>query len=162
MRMRVATIACVAIACIGTVVGCGGPGSISTGTIAAGTRVQPEQYLADTRAAANAVAAFAEIVNALPKPLTQSALVQAAGQMNDPVTRVQEAQARLDGMRLEDQRLESQRVRVRVASAAVVQAMVRMRAAAAKGDMAAAKATAAELQTSIAALRAVTQPIVSQ
>ena len=161
MRMKVATIACAVIACSGAILGCGGPGSISTGTIEVGTRVQPEQYLADTRGAADAVARFAAIVNALPKPLTQAALVGAA-EMVDPLTRAQAAQTRLDAMRLEDQRLESQRVRVRVASAAVVQAMVAMRAAAAKGDMAAAKATAAQLQTSIAALRALTEPIASQ
>ena len=162
MRMKVATIACVAIACTGAVVGCGGPGTISTGTIAVGTRVQPEQYLADTRAAADAVARFAQIVNALPKPLTEAALVRSAAEMADPLERVQSAQARLDAMRLEDQRLESQRVRVRVASAAVVQSMTVMRAAAAKGDMPGAKAAAAALQTSIAALRAVTEPIASQ
>ncbi len=162
MRMKVATIACAVIACSGAILGCGGPGSISTGTIEVGTRVQPEQYLVDTRGAADAVARFAAIVNALPKPLTQAALVGAAAEMVDPLTRAQAAQTRLDAMRLEDQRLESQRVRVRVASAAVVQAMVAMRAAAAKGDMAAAKATAAQLQTSIAALRALTEPIASQ
>lgn len=162
MWKKVATIAGVAIACAGAVIGCGGPGTISTGTIAVGTRVQPEQYLADTRGAADAVAAFAAIVNELPKPLTKSALMQAAGQMSDPVARAQASQARLDAMRLEDQRLESQRVRVRVASAVVVESMVTMQAAAAKGDMPAAKASAAELQTSIAALRAVTQPVASQ
>lgn len=158
MRIRVAMIAAAGILVAGGALGCAGPGTVNTGTLSSGATVQPEQYLSDTRAAADAIARFAEIVNGLPNPLRKDALVAAAAKMVEPVTMAKATQARLDAMRLEDQRLETQRGRVRTANAAVVSAMVKMHAAAARGDVVAAKSTAAELQTSIAALRALSAP----
>jgi hypothetical protein len=131
---------------------------VITGTIAADTTVQPEQYLADTKAVATAVGEFAAVVNALPAPLSPTAVAQAAAAMDQPLQNMRLAQGRLAAMRLEDQRLETQRQRVSAAAAQVVAAMETMRQKAAARDLAGTKAGAADVQTAIAALRAVGGP----
>lgn len=157
MRHRFVTLS-LALSLAVAIAGCGGAGGISTGTLSVGSTVHPDQYLVDSRGAATAIGDFAAIVNALPKPLTARALRAAATAMAEPLTRAEAVQGRLIAMRLEDQRLEAQRVRVHEANAAVIQAMDRMRTAAAAADAAGAKDAAADLQTAIAALRAIGEP----
>ncbi len=155
MRVRSAAVALCTVALAALTSGCGSAGPVTTGTIAVGTTVSQEQYLADTRAAAGAIRDFAAVVNGLPNPLTREALTEAAGAMADPLARAEAVQTRLVAERLEDQRLESQRGKVRTANAAVIAGMGRMRNAAQAGDMPGAKQAAADLQASVEALRAI-------
>lgn len=158
MRWRTTLGALLAGLMISLGAACGGPEPVTTGTIVADTTVKPEQYLADTRAVATAVTEFAAVVNALPTPLTQGAVAQGATAMDVPLQQMRDAQGRLAAMRLEDQRLETQRQRVAEASAQVLSAMQAMRQAAGSRDLAGTKAAAADVQTAIAALRAVGGP----
>ena len=126
----------VAVALCLLIAGCGGGSSITTGTVAAGTVVSPAQYLADTNATARAIREYVAVVNALPTPMTQRALTEAAPALQEPLAAAQLAQARLVAGRLEDSRLETQRVAVERASTPVIVAMGELRAAAATGNLA--------------------------
>lgn len=158
MPTRATLLAAIAVIFASLAVACGGSDGVTTGTIAVGTTVRPEQYLADTRLAAKAIQDFAAVVNALPAPLNAPALKRSAAAMATPLADAQAAQDRLSAMRLEDQRLEAQRGRVRTANAAVIAAMGQVRNAALRGDMAATKTSAADLQTAITALRGLGGP----
>lgn len=155
MRVRSAAAVLVAVALAAIACGCGSAGPVTTGTIAVGSTVSQEQYLADARAAAAAIRDFAAVVNALPNPLSREALTASAPALAEPLARAEAVQARIAAERLEDQRLESQRGKVRTANAAVIAVMGRLKNAAQAGDMPGAKQAAADLQVAVEALRAI-------
>jgi hypothetical protein len=88
-----------------------------------GTEVSPQRYLADTDAAAAAVAAFTRDLGAVGAVATPEALERAAPALRQSLAAAEALSERLSAERLEDARLETQRERAAAALAGVVTAM---------------------------------------
>lgn len=114
--------------------GCGGDSlGVSTAPLAPETAVEAQRYLADVAAATEAVGDYVEALGALPDPATPEALRELAPALEPPLARVGALQARLAAERLDDQRLDEQRAGVAAQLREVLDAMRRLRVAAAAG-----------------------------
>ena len=104
--------------------GCGG-GSIEAGTssVPDGTQVSSQRYLADTAAAADAVADFSALLSSLAPEPRPAQLRAAAADLAAARDRAALLSARLRAERLQDRRLEEQRADASAALVAVVAAM---------------------------------------
>lgn len=138
------------------VAGCG-DGSLTapTTTVATGTRVTPERYLADAASGAAAVRTFAQELATMGPVATESGLKALAPRLSAPLDQARTVGQRLEAARLVDRRLEEQRTRTATAFRAVVTAMEGVAAAAGAGDPPGAKVANETLRASIDALRAV-------
>ncbi len=139
--------------------GCGG-GSIEAGTttVPDGTQVSSQRYLADTVAAADAVADFSALLSALapvPKP---AELRAAAPELAVARDRAALLAGRLRAERLEDRRLEAQRADASAALAAVVAAMDDLTSAAERGNAEAAAAASRRFSEAVGELRMLPAP----
>lgn len=153
MRTLVAIIAAIPL----LVAGCGANAGPPTTTVAAGTVVTPERYLADTAAAAAAVRAFAVELGGIGTaevPATPARLRALAPLLDPPLATARLVRDRLSAERLADQRLDRQRALRAEQFAAAVSVMERVRTASAAGDAAAASAAADELRQTLEVLRA--------
>jgi hypothetical protein len=115
--------------------GCGG-GSLDAGTapLDEGEVVSPQQYLADSAAAAAAAGRFLETADALGAQPSSAELVAAAPVLDEQLAEFRVLRARLDAARLDDARLESQRQAVAAATAELEGSMERFVVFAAEGD----------------------------
>lgn len=134
--------------------GCGGdPLGPSTATVADGTQVSAQRYLADSDEAAAAVSAYSAVlerVGPVARPLALRAL---APELADIVRRARVAHGRLMAQRLEDARLEEQRAEVVPLLGEVVAAMEQFAAEAAAGRPVLAAAAAERFSEAVEALR---------
>lgn len=85
--------------------------------------MSPQQYLADTDAAAQAVAGFTQALAAAGDEATAPALARVAPALRQPLQEATDYSRRLSGESLEDARLEQQRDDAADALAVVVQRM---------------------------------------
>ncbi|MGE0026015.1 MAG: hypothetical protein AB7O78_01830 [Thermoleophilia bacterium] len=139
--------------------GCGG-GSLEAGTttLPDGTQVSSQRYLADTAAAADAVADFSALLSSLapvPKPAQLRAKAPELVAARD---RAALLASRLTAQRLEDRRLEEQRADASAALAAVVAAMDELVTAAGHGDPDAAAAASRRFSQAVGELRMLPAP----
>jgi hypothetical protein len=118
-----------------------------------GAEVSPRRYLADTSAAAEAIADFSRALEAVGPVATRAALREAAPALREPLERAAAIAQRLEDQRLEDQRLEAQRERAAAALPRVVAAMRLTTDAAADGNPRRAVAAAADFAQAVEALR---------
>ncbi len=88
-----------------------------------GTQVSPQRYLADTDAAAAAVAEFTRDLATVGSVATPEALERAAPELRASLAGAEALSQRLSAERLEDARLEAQRARAAAALEDVVAAM---------------------------------------
>jgi hypothetical protein len=132
--------------------GCGGSTGPPTTTVANGTTVAADRYLADTAAAAEAVRAFAATLSAVPAPATPERLKAIVPQLDPPLTRAKLAGQRLSAEVLADRRLDEQRSRGAVGYASAITAMERVRNAAATGDATTTQSAATALRQAVTAL----------
>lgn len=88
-----------------------------------GTQVSPQRYLADTDAAAAAVAEFTRDLATVGAVATPEALGRAAPELRASLAGAEALSQRLSAERLEDARLEAQRARAAGALEGVVAAM---------------------------------------
>lgn len=104
--------------------GCGGDslGPV-TATLPEGAQVSPQRYLADSDAAAAAVADFSRALGAAGPVATKARLQRVAPSLHPPLERAALISQRLNAERLEDARLEAQRMRAGAALDRVVAAM---------------------------------------
>lgn len=154
-RVRSITTACAAAVIALGVAGCGGSGVRTTGTVAVGTIVPADQYLADAAQGADAVRRYVTVMQSLPTPATPVALRGTAPQLAEPLAAAEAVAQRLSAERLEDQRLEAQRTRSAAAYTDVLAGMRAFRTAAAGGNARAAAAAASDLGSATSTLRAV-------
>lgn len=139
--------------------GCGG-GSLEAGTTSVpdGTQVPSQRYLADSVAAAEAVADFSALLSSLapePKPAQLRAAAAGLAAARD---RAALLASRLGAERLEDRRLEEQRADASAALAAVVAAMDDLTTAADRGQVDAAAAASREFSRAVGELRRLPAP----
>lgn len=147
---RIVTFALViALAAVG---GCGNATSPPTAPAAEGAAVDSDRYLADTAEAADAVRAFANALGAIGSPATPERLKGAVTQLDPPLQRAQLAGQRLSAERLADRRLDEQRTRSAANFALAVEAMKRVRDAAAAGNAAAARTASTALAQALSSL----------
>jgi hypothetical protein len=135
--------------------GCGsdslGP---ATTPLSEGVQVSPQRYLADTDAAAAAVARFTESLEAVGAVATRPSLAQAAPGLRAALDDAEAAAQRLEAERLEDARLEAQRARAAEALEQVLAAMRLATAAAAAGQPQRFVAAVDDYSNAVAGLRA--------
>jgi hypothetical protein len=136
------------------VAGCG-DGSLEAGTSAVpeGTQVSSQRYLADSVAAADAVADFSALLSSLSPEPRAAALEATAPDLAAARDRAALLAGRLDAERLEDRRLEEQRADASAALAAVVAAMDDLTAAAEAGNPTAAAAASRQFSRAVGELR---------
>jgi hypothetical protein len=141
------------------VAGCGG-GSIEGGTtpLPDGTQVSSQRYLADSVAAADAVADFSGLLSALAPEPTKAQLRARAADLAAARDRAALLASRLRAQRLEDRRLEAQRADVAEALQAVVTAMDGLVTAAGRGDAEAAAAASKRFSAAVGRLRMLPAP----
>lgn len=139
--------------------GCGG-GSLEADPtpIEQGTVIRPQQYLADSSAATDAIADFMSGVEALGTEPTPAELRAAAPLLRDPLIATKEYSARLGSARLDDARLEAQREDVSAALAPLVVAMEQFADALERGDRRSAASSSARLADRADALRRAALP----
>ena len=139
--------------------GCGG-GSIEAGTssVPDGTQVSSQRYLADTAAAADAVADFSALLSGLAPEPRPAQLRAAAADLAASRDRAALLAARLAAERLEDRRLEEQRADASAALTGVVAAMDDIAAAADRGDADAAAAASRQFSQAVGELRSLPAP----
>ncbi len=133
--------------------GCGNETSPPTTTLAEGSRIGADRYLADVAAAARAVRAFNAELATVGSPATPARLRDVAPRLAAPLDAARLAAQRLDAARLDDQRLEAQRVRDADSFATAVDAMQRVVLAAEARDPAQVKAAASDYAAALDALR---------
>lgn len=151
---KVVTFLAVLVAVVAS--GCGdGSLSVPTATVATGTRVSPERYLADAASGAAAVRTFAQELDTMGPVATESGLRAVAPRLTAPLDQARTVGQRLEAERLADRRLEDQRARTAGAFRAVVTAMEGVVAAAGAGSPDGAQAASRALRTAIDALRAI-------
>jgi hypothetical protein len=141
------------------VAGCG-DASIEAGTapLTEGTEVSSQRYLADTAAAADAVADFSARLSALTPELVRAELRAAAPDLAAARDRAALLAGRLAAMRLEDRRLERQRDDAAAALTSVVAAMDSLTAAAEQGNVRAAAAASERFRQAVGELRRLPAP----
>ncbi len=134
--------------------GCGG-GSLdaSTTSLPDGARVSPQRYLADTVAAADAVADFSATLAEIGPVVRKRTLLALAPRLDAARARTSAIAGRLDAQTLEDRRIESQRAKAASALDDVVVAMTLVSDAAEAGDPSALEDAAARYTTSVGDLR---------
>jgi hypothetical protein len=139
--------------------GCGG-GSLEagTGSVPDGTEVSSQRYLADTAAAADAVADFSARLSSLAPVVRAAELRAAAPGLEAARDRAALLASRLRAERLEDRRLEEQRADASAALSAVVAAMDSLAAAADAGDVQAAVAASRRFSQAVGELRRLPAP----
>jgi hypothetical protein len=116
--------------------------------------VSPQRYLADSDAAAAAVAAFARDLASVGTTATPESLARAAPALRASLAQAEAYSQRLSAQRLEDARLEAQRARAAEAYAEVVAAMRLATDAAAGGRPTRFVQAVDDYSNAIAALRA--------
>lgn len=147
---RIVTFALViSLAVVG---GCGNSTPPPTAPATDGASVDSDRYLADTAAAADAVRVFAKALEAIGSPATPERLKAAVTQLDPPLQRAQLAGQRLSAERLADRRLDEQRTRSSVNFAVAVDAMKRVRDAAAAGNAAATRTSSTALAQALSNL----------
>ena len=124
-----------------------------TSAVPEGSEVSPRRYLADTSAAAAAIADFSRALEAVGPVATRARLSEVAPTLQEPLERTAAIAQRLEDQRLEDQRLEDQRRRAAAALPPVVAAMRLTADAAADGDPRRAVAAAADFAAAVEELR---------
>lgn len=128
------------------VAGCGGSSlGPPTDTVADGTRVDAERYLADSAAGAAAVRAFSREMATIVNPAGPNELKRLAPRLRPPLTQAKLVSQRLSAERLEDSRLDQQRARRATQYQAVVAAMDQVTVAAEAGDAQRAQEATTEL-----------------
>ena len=132
--------------------GCGNSTPPPTTTATDGASVGSDRYLADAAAAADAVRAFSVALGNVGSPATSERLKAIAPELDRPLERAQLAGQRLAAERLADRRLDEQRARSAAGFAVAVDAMKRIRDAAAAGNALAAETASNELAGALAAL----------
>ena len=142
----------VAVMSLAVVSGCGNSTSPPTTTAIDGASVGSDRYLADTAAAADAVRAFSGALGKAGSPATSDRLKAIVPELDRPLERAQLAGPRLAAERLADRRLDEQRARSAVGFAVAVDAMERIRDAAAAGNALAVETASNELAGALAAL----------
>ncbi|MEQ9336592.1 MAG: hypothetical protein RJQ03_05335 [Miltoncostaeaceae bacterium] len=139
--------------------GCGGdPLGPSAATVADGTTVSAQRYLADSDEAAAAVSAFSDALARVGPVARPAALRALAPDLDTLVARARTAHGRLLAQRLEDARLESQRAEVAPLLGEVVAAMEQFAAEAGAGRAVLAAAAAERFSVAVEALRASRAP----
>lgn len=111
--------------------------------------MSPQRYLADSDAAAAAVADFSRALTAVGPVATKARLQQVAPSLQPPLERAAQISQRLDAERLEDARLEAQRVRAAAALDRVVATMRAVADAAGAGAPKRAVAAAADFAAAV-------------
>ena len=139
--------------------GCGG-GSIEAGTssVPDGTQVSSKRYLADTAAAADAVADFSALLSGLAPEPRPAQLRAAAPELAAARDRAALLAGRLRAERLDDRRLEEQRADASAALAGVVAAMDDLTTAAGQGNAQAAAAASTRFSQAVGELRSLPAP----
>ena len=132
--------------------GCGNSTPPPTTTATDGASVGSDRYLADTAAAAAAVRGFVQALGEVGTPATPERLKALVSKLDPPLERAQLAGQRLTAERLADRRLDEQRTRSAAGFAVAVEAMNRVRDAAAVGNAAATKTASTQFAQALAAL----------
>jgi hypothetical protein len=138
--------------------GCGGAPPTATRTLATGSQVGPQRYLADTAEGAAAVRDFAAVLDRMAVGTTPARIRGLAAGLDAPLARARLAKQRLGAERLEDRRLESQRKAAAAGYASVLGWMERTASAAHAGNQAALRSAAVGLRRAVERLRAVGRP----
>ncbi len=149
--MRLVVTVALAIS-LGLLSGCGNATAPPTTMAAEGASVGPDRYLADAAAAADAVRAFSTALRGVGSPATAQRLKAVVSKLDPPLERAKLAGQRLSAERLADRRLDEQRARSAAGFAAAVDAMTRVRDAAAAGNAAAARSASTQLAQALATL----------
>ena len=117
-----------------------------------------QRYLADTAAAADAVADFSALLSSLAPEPKPAQLRAAAADLAAARDRAARLASRLGAERLEDRRLEAQRADASAALTAVVAAMDDLTTAAGRGDADAAAAASRRFSRAVGELRSLPAP----
>ena len=159
--VRVAVVRCVVtfalVMSLSVVSGCGNSTPPPTTTATDGASVGSDRYLADAAAAAAAVRVFAIALGEVGTPATPERLKALVSKLDPPLERAQLAGQRLTAERLADRRLDEQRMRSAARFAVAVDAMKRVRDAAAAGDPTTARTASTDLAQALSTLSGVTQ-----
>jgi hypothetical protein len=123
-----------------------------------GTQVSSQRYLADSVAAADAVADFSALLSSLAPEPRKAQLEAAASDLAAARDRAALLAGRLKAERLEDRRLEEQRADASAALAAVVAAMDDLTGAAEAGSPVAAAAASKAFSRAVGELRSLPAP----
>ena len=127
--------------------GCGSdPVEGSSEPLESGTVISAKQYLADSAAAADSVAAFMGAVESLGTEPTPAEMRAAAPTLSAPLETTAEFAARLGAARLDDVRLDEQRRNVAASLGELVEAMRQLTGFVEQGD----RLRAAALTTRVA------------
>ena len=115
--------------------GCGvDPAEPNPAAVESGTVIAPQQYLADSSAAAESVSDFMAEIESLGTEPSPAALRRAAPGLSVPLATTTQYSRRLSSARLDDARLEAQRVEAATALESLVEAMEQFTGFAAQGD----------------------------
>lgn len=158
MRRPLRTLALLGAVAL-AVAGCGGePLGPSAGTLADGTAVPAQRYLADADEAAAAVTAFSDALETVGPVARADALQAASPMLEEALSRARVAGARLSAQRLDDSRLERQRAAVVPLLDAVIAAMDDLTSAAAAGRPVLAAQASERFAAAVEELRASRAP----
>lgn len=143
-------------AALALLAGCGGGDQslpVATAPLQEGVEVDPQVYLSDSAAAAQAVRDFSAALEGLGPVVRPAALRQAAPALAEAQQRAARAASRLSAQRLADARLEGQRGTVSGPLERVVEAMAAVVAVAGLGDAPGAVGPIADFATAVEELR---------